>query len=96
MSVRLSRRAEMDLFEVTEFIALDNPERAFQFEDELLERARKISLSPLGYFERPELKPGVRSCVHGSYIIFFTIDDRGIRIERILHGARDLGPLLNR
>ena len=38
---------------------------------------------------------GLRSCVHGIYVIFFTIDDQGVRIERILHGARDLGPLLN-
>lgn len=84
----------MDLVEITDFIALDNPERAYEFEDELLERARKISLSPLGYVERPELKEGIRSCAHGAYIIFFTIDDQGVRIERILHGARDLGPLL--
>lgn len=95
MGVRLSRRAEMDLVEITDFIALDNPERAYEFEDELLERARKISMAPLGYIERPELKEGVRSCAHGAYVIFFTVDDQGIRIERILHGARDLGPLLN-
>lgn len=85
----------MDLVEITDFIALDNPERAYEFEDELLERARKISMAPLGYIERPELKEGVRSCAHGAYVIFFTVDDQGIRIERILHGARDLGPLLN-
>jgi toxin ParE1/3/4 len=85
----------MDLAEVTDFIALDNPERAYEFEDELLERARKISLAPLGYVERPELTKGLRSCAHGAYVIFFTMDDQGIRIERILHGARDLGPLLN-
>lgn len=95
MRVRMSRRAETDLIEITDFIALDNPERATQFEDELLERAQKISTAPLGYVERPELREGLRSCAHGAYVIFFTIDDHGVRIERILHGARDLGPLLN-
>jgi toxin ParE1/3/4 len=95
MRVRLSRWAEMDLIEITDFIALDNPERASEFEDELLEHARKVAQAPLGYIERPELKNGVRSCAHGAYVIFFTVDDQGIRIERILHGARDLGPLLN-
>lgn len=95
MRVRLSRRAEMDLAEITDFIALDNPERASQFEDELLEHARKISQAPLGYVERRELKDGLRSCPHGAYVIFFTIDESGIRVERILHGARDLGPMLN-
>lgn len=95
MRVRISRRAEMDLIEITDFIALDNPERAHQFEDELLERAQKISLTPFGYVERPEIREGLRSCAHGAYVIFFTVDEQGVRIERILHGARDLGPLLN-
>lgn len=95
MPVRLSRRAESDLGEITDFIALDNPERASEFEDELLEHARKIALAPLGYVERPELRKGLRSCTHGAYVIFFTVDDQGVRIERILHGARDLGPLLS-
>lgn len=95
MRVRISRRAEMDLVEITDFIAIDNPARADQFEDELLECAQKISLSPLGYVERPELREGLRSCAHGTYVIFFTVDNQGVRIERILHGARDLKPLLN-
>ncbi len=95
MRVRLSRRADIDLAEITDFIALDNPERAFEFEDELIARARKIAQAPLVYVERPELKEGIRSCAHGAYVIFFTIDDHGVRIERILHGSRDLGPLLN-
>ncbi len=95
MQVRLSRRAETDLVEITDFIALDNAERASKFEDELLEHARTIAQVPLGYIERPELKKGIRSCSHGAYIIFFTIDNQGVRIERILHGARGLGPLLS-
>ena len=95
MRVRLSRRAETDLIEITDFIALDNSERASEFEDELLEHTRKIAQAPLGYVERPELKKRIRSCAHGAYDIFFTVDDQGVRIERILHGARDLGPLLN-
>jgi toxin ParE1/3/4 len=95
VSVRLSRRAEIDLAEITDFIALDNPERAFEFEEELLAQARKIAQTPLGYVERPELKEGLRSCAYGAYVIFFTIDDQGIRIERIVHGSRDLGPLLS-
>ena len=85
----------MDLAEITDFIALDNPERAYQFEDELLEHAQKIARAPHVYAERPDLKPGLRSCAHGAYVIFFTIDEHGVRIERFLHGARDLGPLLN-
>lgn len=81
MRVRISRRAEMDLAEITDFIALDNPDRADQFEDALLERAQRISLAPLSYVERPELREGLRSCAHGAYVIFFTVDSLGVRIE---------------
>lgn len=95
MRVRLSRRAETDLVEITDFIALDNPGRASDFEDELLKHASKIAQAPLAYVERPELKKGVRSRAHGAYVIFFSIDEQGVRIERILHGARDVGPLLD-
>jgi len=37
----------------------------------------------------------LRSCAHGAYAIFFTVNDQGVRIERILHGSRDLNRLLN-
>ncbi len=62
----MSRRADVDLAEITDFIALDNPERAFEFEfeDELVAQARKIAQAPLGYVERPELKEGLRSCAY--------------------------------
>lgn len=86
----------MDLAEITDFIALDNPQRAWQFEEELLEHAHKIGRAPLAYRERTDLQPGLRSCSHGAYVIFFTVNADDVRIERILHGARDLGPLLNR
>jgi len=83
----------MDLAEITDFIALDSPQRAQQFEDELLERAQQIARAPLEYVERSELQPGLRSCAHGAYVIFFSVGERGVRIERILHGARDPGAI---
>lgn len=86
----------MDLAEITDFIALDNPELADRFEAELLEHARKIGRAPFAYVERPDLAPGLRSCAHGSYVIFFSVTPDDVRIERILHGARDLRPLLRR
>jgi len=32
---------------------------------------------------------------HGAYVIFFTVSDGTVRIERILHGSRDLARLLS-
>jgi plasmid stabilization system protein ParE len=91
----MSRQAEMDLAEITDFIARDNPARAFKFEEELVEHARKIERAPLAYVERTDLGHRLRSCAHGAYVIFFTVNDPVVRIERILHGSRDLARLLN-
>jgi toxin ParE1/3/4 len=66
----MSRRADVDLAEITAFIALDNPERAFEFEDELVAQARKIAQAPLGYVERPQYNDDdgnlLTSCRHGN------------------------------
>lgn len=67
----------MDLAEITDFIALDSPQRAQQFEDELLDRAHKIARAPLAYVERTDLQPGLRSCAHGAYVIFFSVGEGG-------------------
>jgi toxin ParE1/3/4 len=90
MRVVLSRRAEADLAEITDYIALDSPTRAESFEDELLAQSRKIGLSPLAYVARPELGHGIRSCAYGRYGLFFSVREDAVVIERILHGSRDI------
>ncbi len=68
MRIRLSRRAETDLVEITDFIALDSPERASEFEDELLEHARNIAQAPQlaadthSFCNRREMTSGDGSC----------------------------------
>jgi toxin ParE1/3/4 len=42
---------------------------------------------------REELAPGLRSLAFGRYVIFDEVIPDGIAIIRVLHGARDLGPL---
>jgi plasmid stabilization system protein ParE len=39
---------------------------------------------------RPELSEGLRSCAHQRYVIFFTASPERMRIERIIHGSRDI------
>ncbi|AGY59062.1 type II toxin-antitoxin system RelE/ParE family toxin [Gloeobacter kilaueensis] len=70
MQVVLSKRAELDLEEITSFIALDDPAAAERFEDKLLEHTRAIGLAPLAYRARPDLGANIRSCAHGRYLIF--------------------------
>jgi plasmid stabilization system protein ParE len=52
----MSRLAEMDLAEITDFIARDDQARAVKFEEELIEQVRKIGRAPFAYVERPKLR----------------------------------------
>ena len=40
---------------------------------------------------RPELGKGIRLLPHGRYFIFYREAHGGLRIERIMHSARDAG-----
>lgn len=86
--------AEQDLEAIGDFIARDNPARAVTFVRELREHCKRIASNPLGYRERPELAPGLRSCAHGNYVIFFDVLPDLVEIVRVLHGARDLPTVL--
>ena len=91
MKIGFSPKAERELEEIGDYIARDNPARAITFLDELRAHCLGIAANPGADPPRPELGPGVRRAVHGRYLIFFSVRSRGPRIERILHGARDLG-----
>jgi toxin ParE1/3/4 len=40
---------------------------------------------------RPELGTGIHMFPHGRYLIFYREHEDMIRIERVMHGARDIG-----
>ncbi len=90
MRCEISPLAEADLREIGDYIARDNPQRAGSFIEELVERTQQIARMPLAHPARDDLAPGLRARSHRHYIIFFTVTDAGVRIERILHGSRDI------
>ena len=59
--------------------------------------------SCLGLAQFPERFPlvpryerhGVRHRVHGNYLIFYRIEDAGVVVIHVLHGARDYAELLS-
>jgi toxin ParE1/3/4 len=88
--VILSHQAEIDLEEIGDYIAADNPVRALSFVRELRDHFQRISRAPLAYSQRPELGEGVRSCTHGNYLILFIPDENEVFVVRVVHGRRDL------
>ncbi|EAO0751997.1 type II toxin-antitoxin system RelE/ParE family toxin [Salmonella enterica] len=90
MKLCISPLAEHDLEAIGDWIAQDNPVRAVSFTEELYQQCLLIAEYPVIYRERPELGQGVRSCAYGRYLILFRVLDTEARVERILHGSRDI------
>ena len=90
--VLFSPQAEADLEEIGDFIAQDSPLRALSFVQELRQHALNIGTTPQAFRARPELGEGLRGAVRGNYLLFYTHDHDTVRIQRIMHGSRDITP----
>jgi|ERR1700694_4607189 len=94
MSVILKRpRAADDLIEIWDYIADDNVARADAFIDDVDAKLHLLAEQPMLGRSREELAPGLRSFPFGRYVIFYEVIRDGIAIIRVLHSARDLGPI---
>lgn len=89
--LRFSPKARQDLLDIGDYIALDSPDRALSFVTELAEHCERIAANPDAYPLTPDLGEGIRRAVHGRYLLFFTAIAGAVRIQRILHGAREIG-----
>ena len=89
-AVALSPKARQDLLDIGDHIARDSRANARRLVARLLEQCKRVGRAPLGYVSREELAPGLRMAAVESYVIFFRVLDGTVRIERVLHGARNL------
>lgn len=76
--------------EIALYIAQDNPSRALSFVGELEERCLALGDAPGIGTGRPELGAGILMLPHGRYLIFYRQIPQSVRIERVMHGARDI------
>ena len=91
-----SPRAAADLDEIAAYIARDNPARAATFIAELEAQCRAVARRPLSYPARDDLVAGVRMAVFRRYLVLFreVPEANAVRIERVVHGARNLRRLI--
>jgi toxin ParE1/3/4 len=89
----ISPVARDDLLDIAAYIAEDNPERAMSFVAELESKARLTAERPLSFPARDDIGPGLRSAVHGRYLILFRDFPDYVRIVRVLHSSRDVTTL---
>ena len=89
-SVAFSPRARQDLLDIGDYIAKDSLVNARRFVAKLMEQCKRIGRAPLGYVSREDLAAGLRMAALDRYVIFFRVVEGVVRIERVLHGARNL------
>jgi toxin ParE1/3/4 len=95
MRLRLSPRVPGDLEEIADFIAADSPRHALRVLRLLRARMKEIAKQPEIYRLRPELGADARLAAVGNYVILLRIRPNAVRIERVVHGGRELLPLLD-
>ncbi|KEC74154.1 UNVERIFIED_ORG: plasmid stabilization system protein ParE [Rhizobium esperanzae] len=95
MIVFITARAEADLERIADYIAMDNPQRAVSFVDELVDRCERLADAPNGFSLVPRYEhTGIRRRPHGNYLIFYRVDQDRIEILHILNGAQDFESIL--
>jgi toxin ParE1/3/4 len=89
---RIARRpqAAADIFEIWDYIAEDSVAAADRWVEGLDETFTLWATQPMMGRARAELGAGIRSFVHGKYVVFFSPLPDGIDVVRVLHGARDI------
>ena len=96
MRAHFTPQAEIDLEEVGDHIAIDNPLRAVSFIGEIRQHCEKIADGPHHFVARPDLGDAIRICAHGTYRIVFEPYEDGALILRVLDGARNMPGVFGR
>jgi toxin ParE1/3/4 len=80
-----SRRAENDLYGISDYIAQNNPEAADAFVDYVEAVVADLAVSPIG--RRGELEGSTEKVLanYPNYLIIYKYDDSHIHIVRVFH-----------
>jgi toxin ParE1/3/4 len=94
MRVLLAKQAEVDFDVITEGLASLNLKAASTLTERFRQKFTSLEQFPeLG--ARLVNKPSLRMTFVTPYVLYYLIYEDHVEIVRILHGARDHGPLLD-
>ena len=96
MKVRITQAAFADLRDIGYWIALDDPERAITFVQELAEKCLSLSDRAFLYPSAPEAGEGVRKRRHRKYLILYHVGAETIEVLHVIHGMRDYRKMFTR
>ena len=85
----------MDLYDIEDYIALDNPEAARRIVSAIQKKCFFLAEHPK--LAAPyEKSKNLRKHSDGNYLIFYRPVEDGIEVIRVLHSARDIENILKR
>lgn len=92
--IHRSVQAEADLIAVLKYMRKNSPRAADRFEADFETKCQVLAQFPMMGRTRDELLPGMRSTIVSSYVVYYRpLEEDGIELIRVLHGARDISGL---
>ena len=97
-ALRLLSIAEQDFLDIIEYLAAESPVAAHTMMDQIEKRLQQLRDYPfLGKVpaDTKLARMGYRVLVAGNYLAFYKVCGKTVVIYRIIHGARNILPLLD-
>jgi len=97
-ALRLLSIAEKDLLDIIEYLAAQSPSAAHTVADQVETQLRALQRHPfLGRvpYDTKLARMSYRVLVVGDYLIFYKVRRKAVLVYSIIHGARDILPLLD-
>jgi plasmid stabilization system protein ParE len=92
---KVSPEAEIDVREILQFIAQDNPAAAKRIARNLRAAFVRLAAHPgIGHLREDLTDQPLRFWAVYSYLIAYTLEGSRLEIVRVLHGSRDLEDIL--
>lgn len=85
-----SQKARIDLLEIWNYIAEDNPNAADNLLDLINEKCNLLDENTKLGQARPDISKEMRYFPIKNYLILYQIQSFGIEIVRVVHGSRDI------
>lgn len=96
-TLRLLSIAEQDFLDIVEYLAAENLSAALNVADHIEQDLQRLKRHPfLGKVpaDTKLARMGYRVLVVCEYLVFYKVRGKTVLVYRIIHGARDLLPLL--
>jgi toxin ParE1/3/4 len=90
-----SRKARLDLLEIWNYIAEDNPNAADNLLDLINEKCNLLNENTRLGQARPDIAENLRYFPIKNYLILYQIQPVGIEIVRVVHGSRNIDAIFN-